>query len=247
MRPCVRLILGRVNKVLNIEELRVSYGNVIAIDGVTIHASTGEFIAVIGANGAGKTTLLNAILGFLPVSSGRITYQDKRIDGHSPEQRVKCGIALVSEDRNLFGRMSVEDNLRLGAYLTHRRQQQATLERVYTLLPKLKERRKQEVATLSGGEQQMVAIGRALMSEPQTILLDEPSTGLAPIIVQQIFATIHALKQHGMTAIIVEQNAPLALSVADRAYVLELGKVIKEGTAAEIRSDESLSEAYFGK
>lgn len=232
---------------LEIKELTVSYGKAIAVEKVSIHARTGEFVAVIGANGAGKTTLLNAVMGLLPLTHGAVVHHGQPMEALGTEQRVARGMALVSESRDLFGALSVEDNLRLGGYLHRHGTAAQSLQRVYDLLPKLHERRKQQVATLSGGEQQMVAIGRALMTEARTILLDEPSIGLAPIIVQQIFAAIAALKKDGMTAIIVEQNARLALSVADRGYVMELGRIIAEGPSAELLNDPRLSAAYLGE
>lgn len=232
---------------LSLENLTVAYGKAVALDGVCIRADAGEFIAVIGANGAGKTTLLNAAMGVLPLTSGSVHYRGHCIDDLATEQRVARGMVLVSKSRDLFGVLSVEDNLRLGGYLHRRRADAAaSLERVYALLPKLKEQRKQQVATLSSGEQQMVAIGRALMTEPVAILLDEPSIGLAPPVVQQIFEAIATLRTQGMTAVIVEQNARLALSVADRGYLMELGRIVKDGSAASLADDPRLNTAYFG-
>jgi branched-chain amino acid transport system ATP-binding protein len=233
---------------LEIRNLTVAYGKAVAVEKVSIHANTGEFVAVIGANGAGKTTLLNAVLGLLPLTEGSVLHHGESMDMFTTEQRVARGMVLVPESRDLFGALSVEDNLRLGGYLhRHGGAARASLQRVYDLLPKLFERRRQQVATLSGGEQQMVAIGRALMTQARTILLDEPSIGLAPIIVQQIFAAIAELKKDGMTAVIVEQNARLALSVADRGYVMELGHVIAEGASDVLLQDPRLSAAYLGE
>jgi len=231
---------------LEIKELTVAYGKAVAIENVTIEVAKGEFVAVIGANGAGKTTLLNATMGLLSTVKGAVVHDGQVIDELPPEQRVERGIVLVTESRDLFGPLSVQDNLRLGGFLHRRRNDSGSLDRIYSLLPKLKERRHQLVQTLSGGEQQMVAIGRALMAEPTIILLDEPSIGLAPLVVEQIFAAITRLKQTGMTAIIVEQNARLALSVTERAYVMELGRIVKEGPSAELAKDPALHSAYLG-
>jgi len=230
-----------------VKDLSVAYGNALAVEGVNIHVSKGEFVAVIGANGAGKTTTLNAVMGLVPAVSGTVLYDGLAIDGLPAERRVERGIVLVPESRDLFGPLSVQDNLRLGGYLHRHRYDGSSLERIYDLLPKLKERRRQEVRTLSGGEQQMVAIGRALMAEPRVILLDEPSIGLAPLIVEQIFTAIARLKPSGMTAIIVEQNAKLALSVTERAYVMELGRIVMEGRSEDLAKDPSLHAAYLGE
>ncbi len=231
---------------LKIEDLVVCYGKAVALDGVSLYAKEGECVAVIGANGAGKTTLLNAVLGLLYAAQGSITHEAERVDSLSTEARVARGMVLVPESRDLFGAMTVEDNLRLGAYLHRFSGEHGTLERVYELFPKLKDRRRQEVATLSGGEQQMVAIGRALMTRPRLMLLDEPSIGLAPIIVEQIFEAIDTLKKQGMTTVVVEQNARLALGIADRAYIMELGRITMEGDARRMADDPHLTAAYFG-
>ncbi|WP_271529234.1 ABC transporter ATP-binding protein [Bradyrhizobium sp. CCBAU 25338] len=230
-----------------VRNLSVAYGKAVAIEGININVSKGEFVAVIGANGAGKTTTLNAVMGLVPAVSGTILHGGQAIDGLPTERRVARGIVLVPENRDLFGPLSVQDNLRLGGYLHRYRYDGSSLERVYDLLPKLKERRNQEVKTLSGGEQQMVAVGRALMAEPQVILLDEPSIGLAPRIVEQIFEAITRLKKSGMTAIIVEQNAKLALSVTERAYVMELGRIVIEGRSEDLVHNSSLQAAYLGE
>ncbi len=230
-----------------VRDLTVAYGKAVAVEGISIKVPRGEFVAVIGANGAGKTTTLNAMMGLVPIMAGTVLYYGQAIDDVSTENRVARGLVLVPESRDLFGPLSVQDNLRLGGYLHRHRYDGSSLERIYDLLPKLKERRNQEVKTLSGGEQQMVAIGRALMAEPQVILLDEPSIGLAPLVVEQIFTAITRLKQSGMTAVIVEQNAKLALSVTERAYVMELGRIVMEGPSAELANDPSLHAAYLGE
>jgi branched-chain amino acid transport system ATP-binding protein len=229
---------------LEVSGLTVAYGGAVALEDVSIRAEAGEFVAIIGANGAGKTTLLNAIMGLLPVRSGSLRYLGETLLGVPAQERVARGIALVSENRDLFATMSIEDNLRLGAY--RRRGAGGGLDDVYHLFPRLRERRRQLVRTLSGGEQQMVAIGRALMSQPRLLLLDEPSMGLAPIIVRQIFASIVALRSRGITCVLVEQNAPLALSVADRAYVMQLGRITTEGTEADLSDPSRLSDSYLG-
>ncbi len=229
---------------LEVGGLIVAYGGAVALDGVSIRVEEGEFVAIIGANGAGKTTLLNAIMGLLPVRAGTLRYLGEPLLGVPAQDRVARGIALVSEDRDLFATMSVEDNLRLGGY--RRRGSGGGLDEVYDLFPRLLERRRQLVRTLSGGEQQMVAVGRALMSRPRLLLLDEPSMGLAPIVVRQIFDSIVALRRHGITCVLVEQNALLALSVVRRGYVMQLGRITAEGTAAELSDAESLTDSYLG-
>jgi len=228
---------------LEVGGLTVAYGGAVALDDVSIWVEEGAFVAIIGANGAGKTTLLNTIMGLLPVRSGTLRYLGESLLGVPAQERVARGIALVSEDRDLFATMSVEDNLRLGGY---RRRGSGGLDEVYDLFPRLLERRKQLVRTLSGGEQQMVAVGRALMSRPRLLLLDEPSMGLAPIVVRQIFDSIVALRRRGITCVLVEQNAPLALSVASRGYVMQLGRITAEGTAAELSDLNRLNDSYLG-
>jgi len=228
---------------LEVGGLTVAYGGAVALDDVSIWVEEGAFVAIIGANGAGKTTLMNTIMGLLPVRSGTLRYLGESLLGVPAQERVARGIALVSEDRDLFATMSVEDNLRLGGY---RRRGSGGLDEVYDLFPRLLERRKQLVRTLSGGEQQMVAVGRALMSRPRLLLLDEPSMGLAPIVVRQIFDSIVALRRRGITCVLVEQNAPLALSVASRGYVMQLGRITAEGTAAELSDLNRLNDSYLG-
>jgi branched-chain amino acid transport system ATP-binding protein len=234
---------------LNIDNLSVGYGKALVIPLLDFTVAQGEFIAVIGPNGAGKTTLLNALMGMLPLQGGRVHFLGEDITRLRPERRLSRGMVLVPERRDLFGSMPVIDNLRLGAfqrYMRRDRSVDADLERMLTIFPILRERAAQTAGTLSGGEQQMLAIGRALMSAPQLLLLDEPSIGLAPRIVEDIFKAIRDLKQHGLTAILVEQNAQLALSVADRAYVLEMGEFALEGPAQAIATDDRVRRAYLG-
>ncbi|CAN5601993.1 ABC transporter ATP-binding protein [soil metagenome] len=234
---------------LEATDLRVSYGKIDALTDVSLKVGAGEIVTVIGPNGAGKTTLLSALMGVLP-SRGEIRF-DGRPDagGRSIEKRVGAGMALVPETRALFSTMTVENNLRLGAYRFHResrRQHADALEEVFALFPRLKERRGQEASTLSGGERQMLALGRALMGRPRLLMLDEPSLGLAPLIVRDIFRIIAELRRKGVSILLVEQNARAALQLADYAYVLELGQVAMEGPAADLVGDPRIVEAYLG-
>jgi branched-chain amino acid transport system ATP-binding protein len=238
-----------VTKLLEVTDLTVGYGNAVALEKISFDLERGEFITFIGPNGAGKTTLLNCLMGVLAPKSGTVAFEGRTLNGEAPEARVAKGIVLVPERRELFPSLSVEDHLKLGAFLKRRRSREASaaaLDRIYTLLPKLRERRRQLAGTLSGGEQQMVAVGRALMSEPQLLMLDEPSTGLAPRITEEIFETIDRLRSEGMTGILVEQNANLALSVASRGYVIEVGNVVAAGPARELRQDPRMMAAYLG-
>jgi len=233
---------------LEVNDLHVSYGKIDAVTGVSLRVRQGEIVTVIGPNGAGKTTLMSAIMGVLP-SRGAITVPGTADDGRDVAARVREGIALVPETRALFGSMSVEDNLRLGAF-RFRREPKAkhaeALEEVFSLFPRLKERRGQEASTLSGGERQMLALGRALMGRPRLLMLDEPSLGLAPLIVRDIFRIIADLRNRGVSILLVEQNARAALKVADYAYVLELGRVAMEGPADVMAADPRVVEAYLG-
>jgi branched-chain amino acid transport system ATP-binding protein len=235
---------------LEVAGLEVAYGAVKALHGVSLRVEPGEIVAVIGANGAGKTTLLRAISGLLRPSAGRIRLDGQEITGWPPERIVALGVIQIPERRQLFASMSVEDNLRLGAYLRLRRGErkavEADLERVYALFPRLKERRRQTAGTLSGGEQQMLAIGRGLMASPRILLLDEPSLGLAPLLVQELFRIIADLRRQGLTLLLVEQNARQALRTADRAYVMETGRVVREGPAAALLEDPAIQAAYLG-
>jgi branched-chain amino acid transport system ATP-binding protein len=235
---------------LKIRNLYAYYGSVTALSGVTCHIKEGEIVALIGANGAGKTTLLNAICGLVR-KKGEVTFQDREVSRVPAERLVGLGISQVPEGRQLFAPMTVAENLELGAYLRHGRQARsdiaADLERVFRLFPVLKERQGQEAGTMSGGEQQMLAIARALMARPKLLLLDEPSLGLAPLVVENILATISRLKDEGMTILLVEQNARAALKVAARAYVLETGRIILSGSAQDLLADRQVTRAYLGR
>ncbi|GAB6049756.1 ABC transporter ATP-binding protein [Hydrogenophilus islandicus] len=234
--------------ILTVNNLHVRYGRVEALHGVSITVPQGAIVTVIGPNGAGKTTMLSAIMGLLP-SQGEIHFAGQRIAVPDVEQLVQAGMALVPEKRELFGEMSVEDNLILGAFQRYRRGDRAiaeTLADVYALFPRLQERRNQLAATLSGGERQMLAIGRALMGKPRLLLLDEPSLGLAPLIIREIFRTIARLRDQGVSILLVEQNARAALQVADYGYVLETGEVTLEGPAERLANDPQVIETYLG-
>jgi branched-chain amino acid transport system ATP-binding protein len=226
--------------------LQVAYGKVEALHDVSVQVPAGAIVTVIGANGAGKTTLLCALMGLLP-SRGEVFYRGARLEAAPPETRVGRGISLVPESRELFGEMSVADNLLLGAF--HRRRSPdvpADLDAVYARFPRLAERKTQLAATLSGGERQMLAIGRALMAKPALLMLDEPSLGLAPKVVRDIFAIIIGLRETGVSILLVEQNARAALQVADRAYVLEMGAVVLSGSAQELLHDRRIIDTYLG-
>ena len=233
---------------LNVRDLHAGYGRAEVLHGLTLTARAGKVITVIGPNGAGKSTLLNALMGVLP-SRGQIEYDGAPMGLLSLEERVMLGMALVPETRALFGTMSVEDNLLLGAYRQVRLGQKdsaKSLDEVFVLFPRLRERRAQLAGTLSGGERQMLAVGRALMGKPRLLMLDEPSLGLAPLVVRDIFATIAALRATGVTILLVEQNARAALEVADYGYVLEMGEIALEGPAAELARDPRVIETYLG-
>jgi branched-chain amino acid transport system ATP-binding protein len=231
---------------LRADGVRVSYGHVEAVHGIQVRVDSGRIVTIIGANGAGKTTLLLALMGLMP-ARGDIVYLGRKLDDEPPETRVGRGLALVPERRELFGDMSVADNLLLGAFHRRRDRQVARdLETVYERFPRLKDRRSQLAVTLSGGERQMLALGRALMSKPKLLMLDEPSLGLAPLVVRDIFHIIRDLRQTGVSILLVEQNARAALQVADYAYVLEMGRVALEGPANELASDARVVETYLG-
>src|SRR3989344_30488 len=227
--------------------LEVSYGQIKAVKGIDIEVKQGELVCLIGANGAGKTTTLKALSGMLPPSQGEIRFDGERITGTPSHALVRRGIALVPEGRGIFGRLTVEENLRLGAYA--RRDSagiRQDLARAYDLFPRLAERRRQFAGTLSGGEQQMLAIGRALLSRPRLLLLDEPSMGLAPMLVQKIFETIRRIAEEGMTLLLVEQNARLALEVSHRGYVMESGNIVLADSAKALLKDPKVQHAYLG-
>lgn len=231
---------------LNVKNLHVYYGGIHALKGVSIEVNKGEIVTIIGSNGAGKSTLLNAISGFLKFKEGEILFNETKLM-NKPNAIVKKGICHVPEGRLIFANLSVKDNLVMGAYLRDDKAKiKEDFEKVYHLFPRLLEREKQMAGTLSGGEQQMLAIGRGLMSSPEIILLDEPSLGLAPILVQTVFSIIEDIRKMGKTILLVEQNAYKALAIADRAYVLEQGKIVMHGKAKEIAEDPSIREAYLG-
>ena len=233
---------------LKVRDLHAGYGCAEVLHGINLHAKVGSVVTVIGPNGAGKSTLLNALMGVLP-SRGRIAYAGKSVALDTLEERVMLGMALVPETRALFGSMPVEDNLLLGAYRQVRlgvKDSTAAMENVYTLFPRLKERRAQLAGTLSGGERQMLAVGRALMSKPDLLMLDEPSLGLAPLVVKEIFRIIDSLRSTGVTILLVEQNARAALEVADYGYVLEMGEIALEGAASDLAKDSRVIDTYLG-
>ena len=233
---------------LSVRDLHAGYGRAEVLHGLNLSAAPGSVITVIGPNGAGKSTLLNALMGVLP-SRGEVRFRGESLVGRSLEDRVQDGIALVPEQRALFGSMPVVDNLRLGAWRRVRagaKDSGDDLDRVYTLFPRLKERRMQLAGTLSGGERQMLALGRALMSRPALLMLDEPSLGLAPLVVRDIFTTIASLRATGVTILLVEQNARAALEVADHGYVLEMGEIALDGPAHELAQDARVVETYLG-
>jgi branched-chain amino acid transport system ATP-binding protein len=232
-------------RLLDVTDATISYGKVEAVRSASLHVDQGEIVTIIGANGAGKTTLLNAVIGMLP-ASGRFAFAGQNIAALEIEDRVALGLTLVPERRELFGAMPVEDNLLLGAFRLGHKSARDGIGRVYALFPRLKERRQQLAATLSGGEQQMLAIGRALMGAPKLLMLDEPSLGLAPLIVADIFKIIGDLKQSGVSILLVEQNAKAALKIADRAYVMELGSFVLDGDANLIAGNPRVIASYLG-
>jgi len=234
---------------LELRDVHAGYGRVEVLHGVDLAVAAGELVAVIGANGAGKSTLLKTIVGLVPVRAGTLSYEGGTLGAPRPERLVRRGVALVPEGRLLFGPMTVRDNLALGAYGAPRERRRAStdaLARVHALFPVLAERASQPAATLSGGEQQMLAIARALMSQPRLLLLDEPSLGLAPKVIAEIFAALDALRAQGITILLVEQEARLALRHADRGYVMRTGRMELEGSSAELLADESVQTIYLG-
>lgn len=232
---------------LKIDQLNVSYGAIHALKGVSFNMEKGEIVALIGANGAGKSTTLNTISGIYRPDAGTISYEGQELTQISPAEIVQQGIVQVPEGRKIFSRMSVRENLEMGAYSIKEKDRiRANMKRVYEIFPRLQERQGQLGGTLSGGEQQMLAMGRGLMAEPELLLLDEPSMGLAPILVEQIFEVIQDINQQGVSILLVEQNAHMALSIADRAYVLETGKVVLSGEANKLMENPLVKEAYLG-
>lgn len=239
--------MGRVISLLKVEKVTVKYGVIPAVQELELEVARGQIVALLGANGAGKTTTLKTIVGVLRPARGRIFYDGKDITSLPAPQRVRLGIALVPEGRGIFNRLTVRENLLLGAY--HRRDQGGVLqdlEEVYRLFPRLKERENQIAGTLSGGEQQMLAIGRGLMSRPRLVLLDEPSLGLAPLVVRELYTLIRRIRESGVTILLVEQSAPMAIGVADYVYVLETGMVKIAGTPREVESLEEVKKVYLG-
>ena len=232
--------------ILKVDDINVWYGSIHAIKGISFEVYEGEIVTLIGANGAGKSTTLNNISGLLHSKTGSVTFQGKNLAKIPPHKVVEQGLAQVPEGRRVFLQMTVKENLEMGAYTMPAGGVQADLEMVYDLFPRLKERYRQVAGTLSGGEQQMLAMGRALMSHPKLLMLDEPSMGLAPILVEQIFDIIQSLHKNGSTILLVEQNAQAALSIADRGYVLETGKIVATGTGAELLNDDAVKKAYLG-
>ncbi|HRP23404.1 MAG TPA: ABC transporter ATP-binding protein [Thauera sp.] len=233
---------------LRLQGLKIAYGGIQAVKGIELELHAGETVCLIGANGAGKTTTLNAIAGVLPLAGGDIHYKGERINTLPAHRRLRAGIALVPEGRGIFTRLTVEENLRMGAY--SRRDNagiEADLERVYTMLPRIKERLAQVAGTLSGGEQQMLAIGRALLSRPRLLLLDEPSMGLAPLVVEKIFEVVQSVAREGVTILLVEQNANLALEFAQRGYVMESGQITLTGSGSALLQDPKVRAAYLGE
>jgi branched-chain amino acid transport system ATP-binding protein len=237
--------------VLRVESISAFYGVIQALRNVSLHVNAGEMVTLLGANGAGKTTLMKIISGLHPAAKGRVIFQNQNIAGLPAERILRLGVGQVPEGRQIFAPLSVLDNLVLGAYVRFKREEKEEISRdlgsVFELFPVLKERQKQRAGTLSGGEQQMVAIGRAMMSKPKLLLLDEPSLGLAPLMVNGIFTAIRLLRSRGTTALLVEQNARAALKVADRGYVMETGRIILEGETEDLLNNREVQRAYLGK
>ncbi len=230
---------------LSVKDINVYYDTIHAIKGVSLEVGEGEIVTLIGANGAGKSTILKTVSGLLRSRTGEITFMDERIHNMPPHKIVERGLAHVPEGRRIFMQMTVQENLEMGAYINPAGTDE-NLARIYAQFPRLKERRKQIAGTLSGGEQQMLAMGRAMMSRPKLLMLDEPSMGLAPILVEQIFEIIANLRKEGATILLVEQNASMALSVADRAYVIETGVIMLSGTGEELAQSDEIRKAYLG-
>ena len=232
---------------LEVEGLVCKYGAAVALKGVSCGVAEGEIVALVGANGAGKTTLLRTLSGLMRPAGGRINFQGQRIDGRKPHEILKLGVAHVPEGRLVIASMSVLDNLKMGAYLRRDfRQVQADIERMYEYFPVLKDRRSQNAGSLSGGEQQMLAVARALMSSPRLVLMDEPSMGLSPKLVETVRDIVVSMHERGLSILLVEQNAVMALSIADRAYVLEVGTIALQGDAKSVALDEGVKKAYLG-
>jgi branched-chain amino acid transport system ATP-binding protein len=233
---------------LELNKLEVAYGGIHAVKGIDLIVRQGELVCLIGANGAGKTTTLKGITGLQPVKAGKVVYDGNDVTGKPAFQLVRKGLSMVPEGRGVFGALTIEENLAMGAYSRRDRNEiKQDVERVFGLFPRLKERRKQTAGTLSGGEQQMLAMGRAIMSRPKLLLLDEPSMGLAPLMVQKVFETVLAISGEGVTILLIEQNAKLALEVSNRGYVMESGTITLSGDAHQLLSDPKVREAYLGE
>lgn len=231
---------------LAVRDVHVSYGKVRALQGVTLTVGEREIVAIVGANGAGKSTLLKAVMGVVPVAAGEVRFGDVRLDRTSPPSIVRAGVSICPEGRRLFPEMTVEENLHMGGYQRDRRRRASLLAEVYGYFPLLAERRAQPAGSLSGGQQQMLAIGRALMSEPRLLLLDEPSLGLAPLVVREIASIVRTIHERGVSVILVEQNARMALRLSDRAYVMETGRVTLQGTGQQLLDDPRVQRSYLG-
>jgi branched-chain amino acid transport system ATP-binding protein len=237
-----------MSALLRLSGVNTYYGQIHILEDVNLEVGAGELVSLLGGNASGKSTTLKTVLGLVPAASGRVEFEGEDVTGRSTSYRIGRGMAIVPENRRLFAPMSVVENLEMGAYLTKNGQgRREDFERVYTLFPLLRERRNQLAGTLSGGEQQMVAMGRALMSHPKLLLMDEPSMGLAPILVERTFEIIQQVHQSGVAMLIVEQNANMALSIADRGYVLSTGRLVLEGSAKELLAHEDLRKAYLGR
>lgn len=236
------------NSILEIKDLVVSYNGIEAVKGITFDVPKGKIVTLIGANGAGKSTVLKTVAGIVKPKNASIVFEGTEISGKTPDFIVSKGVTLVPEGRRVFPNLTVLENLKIGAYLRKDKKEiQKDIKHVYELFPRLKERSWQLAGTLSGGEQQMLAVGRALMSSPKLIMMDEPSLGLAPLVVQDIFSIIRQINSDGITVLLIEQNANMALKIADKAYVMETGRITMEGTGAELLEDETIKEAYLGK
>ncbi len=231
---------------LTVQDLQVYYGAIHAVKGISFEVNEGEIVSLIGANGAGKSTTMNTIAGLIKPRSGKIVYQDEDITGLAAHKVVAKGMALCPEGRRVFSNLTVQENLEMGGYLRTNDENEKTMELIFKYFPRLQERRGQVAGTLSGGEQQMLAMGRALMSHPKLLMLDEPSMGLAPILVDEIFDIIETLNKEGTTILLVEQNAQMALSIADRGYVLEVGNIVLTGTGEELLNNSAVKSAYLG-
>jgi branched-chain amino acid transport system ATP-binding protein len=233
--------------VLEIQDLKVCYGGIVALNGISFSVDEGKIVTLIGANGAGKSTTLRSIMGLVPITSGTITYNGVKLNGMDTRKIVEMGLVLVPEGRRVFANLSTLENLKIGGYLQDKSHEQQSLERVYELFPRLKERHWQLAGTLSGGEQQMLAVGRALMANPKMIMMDEPSLGLAPLVVKDIFSIIKRINEAGVTVLLIEQNANVALRTAHTGYVMETGNITLTGPGKELLENEEIKFAYLGK